>query len=108
MRRKLVIALVTFGSAAVLVVLAIALVGYRESAASPGAVTTKPEVTLATLIGPDLSSPNWKRLSDDVGVMIRKDDRLGLRGRLYVRIKGAWVPVATDGPADTNGFIPVR
>ena len=108
MRRKLVIALVTFGSAAVLVVLAIALVGYRESAASPGAVTTTPEVTLATLIGPDLSSPNWKRLSDDVGVMIRKDDRLGLRGRLYVRIKGAWVPVATDGPADTNGFIPVR
>jgi hypothetical protein len=57
---------------------------------------------------PDTSSPNWKELSGDVGVMIRDDGRLGLRGRLYVRVDGVWYPVATDGPADVHTTVPVK
>src|SRR5262249_13335823 len=57
---------------------------------------------------PDTSSPNWKELSADVGVMIRDDERLGLRGRLYVRVAGVWHPVATDGPADVHTTVPVK
>jgi len=57
---------------------------------------------------PNTSSPDWKELSADVGVMIRNDDRLGLRGRLYVRVDGLWYPVATDGPADVRPTVPVR
>jgi hypothetical protein len=57
---------------------------------------------------PDTSSPNWKELSGDVGVMIRADERLGLRGRLYVRVDGVWYPVATDGPADVRTTVPLK
>jgi hypothetical protein len=57
---------------------------------------------------PDTSSPNWKELSGDVGVMIRDDERLGFRGRLYVRVDGVWYPVATDGPADVHSTVPVK
>jgi hypothetical protein len=57
---------------------------------------------------PNITSPNWKAISDDVGVMIRDDDQLGLRGRLYVRVKGQWQPVALDGLADMHGAVPVR
>jgi hypothetical protein len=57
---------------------------------------------------PNTSSPDWKELSADVGVMIRDDDRLGLRARLYVRVDGVWYPVATDGPADVRPTVPVR
>lgn len=56
---------------------------------------------------PDTSSPNWKRLSYDVGVMIRDDERLGLRGRLYISVDGVWLPVATDGLADVLPLTPV-
>jgi hypothetical protein len=55
---------------------------------------------------PDTNSPNWKELSGDVGVMIRDDERLGFRGRLYVRVDGLWYPVATDGPADVHSTVP--
>jgi hypothetical protein len=57
---------------------------------------------------PDTSSPNWKELSGDLGVMIRDDERLGFRGRLYVRVDGLWYPVATDGPADVHPAVPVK
>jgi hypothetical protein len=108
MRRKIVIALVSIGSGTALAMMAFALVGHGKSSASPGAVTSVSEEPQVAVLGPDTSSPNWKLLSEDVGVMIRKDDRLGLRARLYVRIDGAWTPVATDGPGDSLGFIPVR
>lgn len=57
---------------------------------------------------PNTSSPDWKELSADVGVMIRDDERLGLRARLYVRVDGVWFPVATDGPADVLRTVPVN
>lgn len=57
---------------------------------------------------PDTTSPNWKSLSDDVGVLLRHDDRLGLRGRLFVRSEGVWWPVALDGAADLTGAIPLK
>jgi opacity protein-like surface antigen len=71
---------------------------------------TNNQVVVGQAIGmqPDTTSPNWKALSDDVGMMLRDDDRLGLRGRLYVRFKGQWRPVALDGLADMQGLVPVR
>ena len=107
MRRKFLIALVTIGSTTALATLAFALVAHWQSAAS-SAATTKVLNVVPTMEDPDTSSPNWKQLSEDVGVMIRKDDRLGLRGRLYVRVDGSWKPVATDGSGDTHGSIPAR
>lgn len=99
MKRLLLIALVTAGVGTSAAVMAGALLdggdAVIERAALPG-----PQ--------PDTSSPRWKALSDDVGVMIRNDERLGLRGRLYVRVNGAWLPVATDGLADVLRTVPVR
>jgi hypothetical protein len=57
---------------------------------------------------PDTKSSNWRFLSDDVGMMIRHDERLGLRGRLYVRTGGVWLPVATDTTGDLAGTILVK
>jgi len=57
---------------------------------------------------PDTSSPRWKALTDDVGVWLRDDERLGLRGRLFVRVDGTWRAVATDGPADVLTVIPAK
>lgn len=57
---------------------------------------------------PDTRSRNWKSLSDDVGILVRDDDRLGLRGRLYVRVDGAWQAVAADGAADILGRLPAK
>jgi hypothetical protein len=108
MKRKIVIALVTIGSGTALAMMAFALVGHGQSSASPGAVTSVSEKAQVPVLGPDMSSPNWKLLTEDVGVMIRKDDRLGLRARLYVRVDGTWTPVATDGAADSLGTIPAR
>jgi len=57
---------------------------------------------------PDTSSPNWKYLSDDVGMLIRRDERLGLRARLYVLVDGAWSSVAPDDVSDLAGTIPAK
>jgi hypothetical protein len=108
MKRDLMIAGVTLVACAALVMSAFAFVGRSDSLAAqvvPSEMHTSVELPKPDL---DTTSPNWKRLSDDVGVMIRRDDNLGLRGRLYVRVKGSWLPVATDGPGDTLGSIPVR
>src|SRR5262245_16998788 len=55
---------------------------------------------------PDTSSPNWKPISDDLGIWIGTSDRLGVRGRLFVRHDGMWMPVAIDGAADIQGLFP--
>jgi hypothetical protein len=39
--------------------------------------------------------------------MIRADEGLA-RGRLYVRVDGAWLPVATDGLADVVSVVPLH
>jgi len=57
---------------------------------------------------PDTTSPHWKALTDDVGVWLRPDERLGFRGRLFVRVDGTWRAVATDGAADVLAVIPVK
>ena len=57
---------------------------------------------------PDTSSPRWKALTDDVGVWLRDDERLGLRGRLFVRVDGTWRAVATDGASDVLSVIPAK
>ena len=108
MRRKLVIALVAIGCATAVAMMAFAVVGRGEAVPSPTIVPHTIEGPPVAMAGPDTSSPNWKPLSEDVAVMIRKDDRLGLRARLYVRVNGAWAPVAADGAADSLGTIPIR
>lgn len=58
------------------------------------------------LIQPNTKSPDWKQLSKDVGLELTRDERFGLRGRLFVRIDGAWYPVLIDGPSDVAGIVP--
>jgi len=57
---------------------------------------------------PDTSSPRWKALTDDAGLWLRDDERLGLRARLFVRVDGTWHAVATDGAADVLAVIPAK
>jgi len=57
---------------------------------------------------PDTTSSDWKRLSADVGLMLRYDERFGLRGRLFVWTNGRWEMVAIDGPGDLHNFVMVR
>jgi hypothetical protein len=107
MARKILIALTTAAGGAAVTLLALLLLG-RGNLAVAQAPGENPGARARALASqPDTSSPNWKFLSDDVGVMIRQDDSLGLRGRLYVRKDGIWLPVATDGPADTNRAVPI-
>src|SRR5258706_12810499 len=110
MKRKVQIALVTVGVVATLV----ATTGFLRNGGARGAgrdvVPGERQAKLRKIAGPqpNTSSPDWKELSNDVGVMLRDDERLGLRGRLYVRVDGVWYPVATDGPADVRPTVPVR
>jgi hypothetical protein len=107
MRRRLSIALVTAGIAATAVATAGVLLGGEPVAAHAG--SQEPRLARsAPGAQPDTSSPHWKSISDDLGVWIREDERLGLRGRLYVRVDGLWWPVATDGPADLSSATPLR
>jgi hypothetical protein len=90
--------------------MALVMVGIGATAALTGSAlkgSARPSESMA-LAQPDTTSPNWKELSGDVGVMIRDDERLGFRGRLYVRVDGLWYPVATDGPADVHPTVPVK
>jgi hypothetical protein len=57
---------------------------------------------------PDTASSAWKRLSADVGLMLRYDERLGTRGRLFVRIDGMWEMVGIDGPEDLHNLVMIR
>ena len=83
-------------------------VNAEGTAPDPRVTTTHQQTAPAALPQPDTSSPDWKLLSDDLGIWITRSDRLGLQGRLYVRRGDAWWPVAVDGAADIRGFIPVR
>src|SRR5580765_2356754 len=102
MKRRFQIALVTAGVVATVA----AATGILRYGAVLGAgrdvVAGERQAQLRRIAGPqpDTSSPDWKLLANDVGVLLRDDERLGLRGRLYVRIDDVWLPVATDGIAD--------
>jgi hypothetical protein len=108
MKRQLVIAAVAGGACAALALVAVLLVARGNVAVAqvPGGNAGPTARALASQ--PNTSSPNWKLLSDDVGVMIREDETLGLRARLYVQKNGVWLPVATDGPADALWTVPTR
>ena len=89
--------------------MALLMVGIGATAALTGSAALKGGVRESVAAAqPDTGSPNWKELSGDLGVMIRADERLGFRGRLYVRVDGLWYPVATDGPADVHLTVPVK
>ncbi len=110
MRRKLLIALVT-----ALLGTTVALTGgalIRDNVIdSEKRLVQHPELDSARRAAtwqPDTSSPNWKAISDDLGMLLRDDRDLGLRGRLYVRIDGKWRAVAADGLADIGGWFPTK
>ena len=110
MKRGLLIALLTAGVGATVAVTTGTLLEGDAQAAESVLAKGERHGQSRGVAGPqpDTSSPNWKALSDDVGVMIRDDERLGLRGRLYVRAGGVWLPVATDGLADVLRAVPVK
>ena len=110
MKQKLVIAATAGGAGAAFALVALLLVmrGNPAVAQVPGGTADARARALAQLSQPDTSSRNWKFLADDVGVLIREDDTLGLRARLYVQRDGLWLPVATDGPADARWTVPTR
>ena len=57
---------------------------------------------------PDTTASNWRRLAKDVGIVTRYDDRLGLRGRIFVRIEGFWYPVSMEASEDLARVVPAR
>jgi hypothetical protein len=98
MKRQLLIALLAAGIGATVAMAAGAFAG----SGAPNADRAQ------AAFQPDTSSPRWKALTDDVGVWLRDDDRLGLRARLFVRVDGTWHPVATDGAGDVLATIPLK
>lgn len=107
MKRRLVIALVAAGVGATVAVMAQTFLADVSRAKAQIALE---QAQLGHMAGaqPDTTSSSWRYLSGDVGILLRDDDRLGLRGRLYVRVGDRWWPVATDGPAEYDGDIPAR
>ena len=100
MKRRLVLGLVAVG----LVVAGFAL------AHAQNALGGKKVVVNGAYLGPqpDTSAPEWKPLSDDLGVWITDSERFGLQARLFVRVEGQWVPVAVDGTRELHGVMPVQ
>ncbi len=49
---------------------------------------------------PDTSSPNWKQLSGDVGLMLFTDHYGTRCGTLYARSGDLWQAVALEGPSE--------
>ena len=107
MKRYASVRIVTACGIAAFVLLGFAYVnaGSAESGQQLTSSQQRP-VAPAQVIQPDTTSPNWKPVSDDLGIWVVKSDRGGLRGRLYVRAGTSWSPVAIDGAADILGVIP--
>jgi len=111
MKRRLLIPwLLIVGLAATVVALAQATSSPAPVPSSPVQVDPQRREALRLLAGPqpDTTSPNWRFLSNDVGIQLRENGRFGLRARLYVKFEDAWWPVATDGPADFGGVLPAE
>ena len=51
--------------------------------------------------------PNWHAISDDLGILLREDERFGQRGRLFVKAGDTWEAVAIDG-IDSFGYAPLK
>lgn len=107
MRGSTWVGIVAAGLVAASVVLGFAQV--NAGSGSPSApVTAQTKTAANTFPQPDTSSPDWRPISDDLGIWITRSETFGLRGRLYVRLRDSWWPVAVDGAADIHGVIPVR
>jgi len=107
MKRHASVRIATTCGIAALVLLGFAYVNAGGSE-SGQQLTSSPQrpVAPAAVPQPDTASPNWKPISDDMGIWVVKSERGGLRGRLYVRAGTSWSPVAIDGAADILGVIP--
>jgi hypothetical protein len=86
--------------------LGVAAVNAGGRGSDPTAKSGQPQSAQNAFPQPDTNSPNWKELSDDLGIWIGESDRTGVRGRLYVRRGTVWTPVAIDGAADIRSVFP--
>jgi hypothetical protein len=86
--------------------LGVAAVSAGGPGVDPAAKSGQPQAAQNAFPQPDTNSPDWKPLSDDLGIWIGESDRTGVRGRLYVRRGNSWMPVAVDGAADIHGLFP--
>jgi hypothetical protein len=77
-----------------------------STGSTPQAKSGQPQAAQNVFPQPDTSSPDWKAISDDLGIWIGKSDHVGVRGRLYVRRGDSWMPVAVDSAADIHGVFP--
>jgi hypothetical protein len=108
MKRSFMIALVTAGLGTTAAVTAGALLDVADPTPEHIRVVQVNPLQTTIVPQPDTNSPKWRFLSDDVGILLRDDGRLGLRAHLYVRIDNEWRPVVTDGPGDSGGALPAR
>jgi len=46
---------------------------------------------------PDTSSPLWRQLDEDVGLLLAQEGGDHFSGRIYFRFHGSWYPVAVEG-----------
>jgi hypothetical protein len=92
---------------AVLALLGVAAVFASGMASARQPTSGKPQMTQNAFAQPDTTSPDWKAISDDLGIWIGQSDHAGVRGRLYVKRGDAWLPVAIDGAADIRNVFPV-
>ena len=100
MKRHLVLGLAAVG---------LVLAGFALAHAQSAFAGKKPAVNSAyPWPQPDINAPEWKPVSDDLGVWLSTSERFGLQARLYARVDGLWVPVAVDGTRELHGVMPVR
>jgi hypothetical protein len=101
------------GFMAAVVATASVLLGFAYVSAGSGssggtATASQAKAGPNTFPQPDTSSPDWRPISDDLGIWITRSETFGLRGRLYVKLRDSWWPVAIDGVADMHGVVPIR
>ena len=106
MKRKILIVLLSVAVGASLAVVAQTLLTPSDPLAAQAEVERYSRLLQMAGSQPDTESPNWRYLSDDVGMVLRDDGRSGIRARLYIRMGDVWLPVATDGVVDVGEVIP--
>jgi|WetSurMetagenome_2_1015567.scaffolds.fasta_scaffold373892_2 hypothetical protein len=108
MKRYLLVGLVAAALATASVLLGYAYVSAGSGSPSEPVTASQGKAAPNTFPQPDTRSPDWRPISDDLGIWITRSETFGLRGRLYVRLRDSWWPVAIDGAADIHGAVPVR
>ena len=104
MKRKLVIAMVAFVSA-------IGLWGAARALPQDDEAPTFQHIIVESGVPVRIENreklPKWREISDNLGILLRDDERFGYRGRLFVKAGEGWEPVAVDG-IDSFGFVPLK